>query len=150
MPRRMQDRMQHRTQPRNGQLCPPRNEAEMLDKERLRIERQFIELDDAILHGQGSPRILEAARILVAFLLAHLTHEEQFRKQIAFPVFEDPRAEWQKNMAELRQIEAGLREGEIYAALRLRSFCRGWMHMQRMWTSIFQPSVAPMADEART
>jgi hypothetical protein len=149
MPRRMQGRMQHSTQPRNSKLGPPRDEAEMLDNERLRIERQYIEVDDAILHGQGSPRILEAARILAPFLLEHLTHEEQFRKQMAFPVF-DPRADWKKNMAELLQIQAGLREGEVYAALRLRSFCRGWMHMQRTWTSIFQPSVAPATEQART
>jgi hypothetical protein len=150
MPRRMQGRIHHSTQPRRSQSGPPRGEAEMLDRESLGIERQYIELDDAILHGQGSPRILEAARILVSLLLAHLAHEEQFRKQLAFPVLEDPHASRQKNMAELLQIEAGLRAGETYAALQLRSFCKGWMHMRRMWNSIFQPSVAPLAEQART
>jgi hemerythrin len=127
----------------------PSDEAEMLDRERFTIERQYIELDDAILHGQGSPRILEAARTLLQYLLLHFTHEEQFRKQISFPVLEDPRAVWKKNMAELLQIEAGLRQGEVYAALRLRSFCKGWMHMQKMWTSIFQPSLPPETGRAQ-
>ncbi len=116
-------------------------EAEMLERERFGIERLYIELDDAILHGEGSARILHAAQKLVESLLVHFTHEEQFRRQISFPVLDDPRAVWKKNMTELLQIEAGLTQKEVYAALRLRSFCKGWIHMQRMWTSIFQPSL---------
>jgi hemerythrin len=124
-------------------------DAEMLEKERFRIERQYIELDDVILHGQGSAQILEAAQTLIQSLQLHLTHEEQFRKQISFPVLDDPRAIWKKNMAELLQIESGLRLEEVYAALRLRSFCKGWIHMQKMWTSIFQPTMAPENERAR-
>ncbi len=115
-------------------------EAEMLEKERSGIEHQYIELDDAILHGHGTARILEAAQTLLQFLLSHLTHEEQLRKQISFP--DDPHATWKKHMAELLQIEAGLGQREVYAALRLRSFCRGWIHRQKMWTSIFHPTLA--------
>ena len=118
-------------------------EAEMLESERFGIERHYLELDDSILHGEGSARILDAAQKLVKLLLVHLTHEEQLRSQIAFPVLDDPRAEWKKNMSELLQIEAGLTQSEIYAALRLRSFCKGWIHLQRMWTSIFQPAPLP-------
>ena len=103
-------------------------DAELLDTERTSIERRYIEMDDAILHGQGSPRILEAARTLVPCLLLHFTHEEQFRKQIAFPFVDDQGAVWRKNIAELLQIEAGLKQGEVYAALRLRGFCKGWIH----------------------
>ena len=99
-----------------------------LIKEHSNIHRQYIELDDAILHGQGSPRILEAARMLVQFMLSHFTHEEQFQKKIAFPVREDQRNAWKKNMADLLQIDAGLKQQEVYAALRLRGFCKMWMH----------------------
>ena len=103
-------------------------ELEFLDKEHSDIHRQYIELDDAILHGQGSPRILEAARTLVQFMLSHFTHEEQFQKKIAFPIREDQRNTWKKDMADLLQIDAGLKQGEVYAALRLRGFCKVWMH----------------------
>ena len=82
-------------------------------------------------------------------LLLHLDHEEQFRGQISFPVVDDRRAVWKKNMAELLQIEAGLKQREVYAALRLRSFCKGWIHMQRMWTSIFQPMAGTENETAR-
>src|SRR6266516_2555919 len=104
-------------------------EAEMLERERFGIERQYLELDDAILHGEGSSRILEAAGTLAQRLLLHFTHEEQFRKQISFAVPEDPHAVWKKNTAEVLQMEAGLRQGELYAALRLRSFCKSWVHI---------------------
>jgi hemerythrin len=114
--------------PRRRKLSRSAVDAELLDKERSDIERQYIELDDAILRGQGSPRILEAAGTLVPCLLLHFTHEEQFRKQIAFPFVDDQGAVWRKNIAELLQIEAGLKQGEVYAALRLRGFCKGWMH----------------------
>jgi hemerythrin len=120
----------------------------MLDRERFGIERQYMELDDAILHGQGSARILQAAQLLVQAMVQHFTHEEQFRRQISFPVFDDPRVVWKNNMSELLQIEAGLRQEEVYAALRLRSFCKGWIHLQKMWTSIFQPSVAAESETA--
>jgi hypothetical protein len=130
-------------QRRRRNLRRPGDEVEMLNQERLSIDRRYIELDDAILHGQGSPRILEAGRNLAQLLLLHLTHEEQFCMQISLPAAEDPHAAWRKNMAELLQIEVGLRRGESYAALRLRSFCKGWMHMQKMWTSIFHPSAEP-------
>ena len=123
-------------------------EPEMLEKERLAIEREYLELDDAILHGQGSALILEAAQRLVQSLLLHLTHEEQLRTQISLAVPDDPSA-WKKNMAELLQIEAGLRQREVYAALRLRSFCKGWTHLQRTWTSIFHPGMGLEGESAR-
>lgn len=121
----------------------------MLERERFAIEREYIELDDTILHGQGSARIVNAARRLVESLLVHITHEEQLRRQISFPVLDDPHAVWKHNMAELMQIEAGLRQEEVYAALRLRSFCKGWIHMQKMWTSIFHPSLVPESESTR-
>jgi hemerythrin len=115
-------------QSRKNKFYTPGGDLEILDKEHANIHRQYIELDDAILHGQGSPRILEAARTLVQFMLAHFAHEEQFQKMIALPVREDQLNAWKKNMAELLQIEAGLKQREVYAALRLRSFCKVWMH----------------------
>jgi hemerythrin len=115
-------------QSRKKKIVAPVSELEILDKEHSNIHRQYIELDDAILHGQGSPRILEAARALVQFMLSHFTHEEQFHKKIAFPVREDQRNAWKKNMADLLQIDAGLKQEEVYAALRLRGFCKVWMH----------------------
>jgi hemerythrin len=119
-------------QSRKNKFHAPGVNLEILDEEHSNIQRQYIELDDAILHGQGSPRILEAARTLVQSMLLHLTHEEQFQKNIAFPVREDRRNTWGKeNMAALLQIEAGLKQEEVYAALRLRGFCKGWMRQHR-------------------
>jgi hemerythrin len=106
----------------------PGVDLEILDKEHAKIHRQYIELDDAILYGQGSPRILEAARMLVQSMQLHFAHEAQFQKNIAFPVREDQRNAWKKHIAELLQIDAGLRQEEVYAALRVRGFCKAWMH----------------------
>jgi hemerythrin len=115
-------------QSRKKQFYTPGSDLEILDREHANIHRQYIELDDAILQGQGSPRILEAARILVQFMLSHFAHEEQFHKKIAFLVREDQLNAWTKNMAELLQIDAGLKQEEVYAALRMRGFCKVWMH----------------------
>jgi hemerythrin len=114
-------------QSRKKKIVAPGGDLEILDNEHSNIHRQYIELDDAILHGQGSPRILEAARTLVQFMLSHFTHEEQFQKKIAFPVREDQRNAWKKNIADLLRIDAGLKQEEVYAALRLRGFCKMWM-----------------------
>jgi hemerythrin len=113
---------------RKKKFHPPGVDLEILDREHANIHRSYIELDDAILHGQGSPRILEAARTLLQCMQSHFAHQAQFQKNIAFPVREDQRNQWKKNMAELLQIEAGLQQVEVYAALRLRGFCKGWMH----------------------
>ena len=115
-------------QSRKKKIGTPGCDLEILEKDHANIHRQYIELDDAILHGQGSPRILEAASTLVQFMLSHFTHEEQFQKKIAFPVREDQLNAWKRNMAELLQIDAGLKHEEVYAALRLRGFCKVWMH----------------------
>jgi hemerythrin len=115
-------------QSRKQKIVTTGGDLEMLDKEHSNIHRQYIELDNAILHGEGSPRILEAARMLVQFMLSHFTHEEQFQKKIACPVRPDQLSAWKKNMAELLQIDAGLKQAEVYAALRLRGFCKMWMH----------------------
>jgi hypothetical protein len=108
-----------------------------LTKEHSNIHRQYIELDDAILQGQGSPRILEAARTLMQFLRSHLAHEEQFQRNIALPISEYQADGWTKNMAELLQIDAGLNQKEVYSALRLRSFCKRWtrehMHVEHVY-----------------
>jgi hemerythrin len=115
-------------QSRKNKIRTPGADLENLDKEHSNILRQYLELDGAILHGQGSPRILEAAQTLVQFMLMHFSHEEQFQKRIAFSVREDQLNAWKKNMSELVQIDAGLKQEEVYAALRLRSFCKVWMH----------------------
>ena len=124
-------------------------EPEVLEKERFAIERDYLELDDTILHGQGSAVILQAAQRLLQSLLLHLTHEEQLRAQISLAMADDPSAVWKKNMSELLQIEAGLTQREVYAALRLRSFCKGWIHLQRTWTSIFHPGMGLEGESAR-
>lgn len=115
-------------QSRKKQIVTLGGDLESLDQEHSNIHRQYIELDDAILYGHGSPRILEAARMLVQFMLSHFTHEELFQKKIAFPVRDDQRNAWKKNIADLLQIDAGLKQQEVYAALRLRGFCKMWMH----------------------
>ena len=140
-------------QSRKKKIVAPGGELEILDKEHSNIHRQYIELDDAILHGQGSPRILEAARTLVQFMLSHFTHEEQFQKKIAFPVREDQRNAWKKSMADLLQIDAGLKQEEVYAALRLRGFCKIWMHehmhMEQLEFEFAALAAVPEQDRAR-
>ncbi len=129
------------------------DDLEMLDQEHSNIQRQYIELDDAILHGQGSPRILEAARMLVQFMLSHLTHEEQFQKKVAYPVREDQRNAWKNNLAELLQIDAGLKQEEVYAALRLRGFCKVWMqehmHVEQLEFEFAALALVPEPERAR-
>jgi len=51
------------------------DQLEILDKEHAEIHRQYIELDDAILQGEGSARILEAAKELAQAMGMHFTHE---------------------------------------------------------------------------
>jgi hemerythrin-like metal-binding protein len=114
-------------QNRKKKFLTPGIDIDILDHEHSNIHRQYLELDDAILYGQGSPRILEAALALAQYMGMHFTHEEQFRKNIAFPARQNQRSAWKKNMAELLQIESGLKQQEVYAALRLRGFCKGWM-----------------------
>jgi hypothetical protein len=99
-----------------------------LDQERSWIQRQFLDLDEAILLGKGSPRILDAARTLVPYMLLHFTHQEQFQKLIPSAASVEQKLRWKQHMAELMQIDAGLVQGEVYAALQLRGFCRAWMH----------------------
>jgi hemerythrin-like metal-binding protein len=114
-------------QSRKQQVLPG-VDLETLDREHSTIHRQYIELDDAILHGHGSPRIVEAARTLAQYMLLHFVHEDQFQKKISFPVLEDQRNAWKKNLTELLQIDAGLKRDEVYSALRLRAFCKNWIY----------------------
>lgn len=140
-------------QSRKNKIVTLGGDLESLDQEHSNIHRQYIELDDAILHGQGSPRILEAARMLVQFMLSHFTHEEQFQKKIAFPVRDDQRNAWKKNIADLLQIDAGLKQQEVYAALRLRGFCKMWMqehmHVEQLEFEFAALAVVPNPDRAR-
>jgi hemerythrin len=140
-------------QSRKQKIVAPGGDLEILDKEHSNIHRQYIELDDAILYGQGSPRILEAARTLVQFMLSHFTHEEQFQKKIALPVREDQLNAWKKNIADLLQIDAGLKQQEVYAALRLRGFCKMWMqehmHVEQLEFEFAALAVVPSSDRAQ-
>jgi hemerythrin len=122
----------------------PGVDLELLDREHSTIHRQYIELDDAILHGHGSPRIVEAARTLAQYMLLHFVHEDRFQKKISLPVREDQRNAWKKNMTELLQIEAGLEQREVYAALRLRAFCKGW-EFDHMYMECVEFDVAALA-----
>lgn len=98
-----------------------------LDQEHAEIRRQYLELDDAILQGHGSPRILEAAGNLMELMRLHLAHEERFQEEIAFPLNAEQHRKAKRTATELLHIEQGLQGSEVYAALRLRSLCKGWM-----------------------
>jgi hemerythrin len=112
---------------RKNQFHAPGVDLELLDQEHSNIHRQYVELDDAILHGQGSPRILQAARTLVEYMLMHFTHEERLQDNVR----EAQRNAWKENLAELLQIEARLKLEEVDAALRLRGFCKRWVYEHR-------------------
>jgi hemerythrin len=137
--------MQRRKQLHQG----PSAGQEILQRERGDILRQYIELDDAILHGQGSPRILETARTLLQYMLLYFAHEEQFRSDSSFPLGEDQRRIWKQNLAELLRIEAGLKQEEIYAALRMRSLCRSWMQSHAPSSQAGIEAAPPPATEER-
>jgi hemerythrin len=140
-------------QDRNTKFPTRAAEREILDREHADIRRQYIELDDAILHGQGSTRILEAARTLVQYMLLYFSHEERFRKKFSLPAPEEERQAWKNSVAELLKIESGLRQLEVYAALRMRGFCRGWMQQNPLpevalaETSTVELAVIPGAQE---
>jgi hemerythrin len=124
-------------------------EQEILEKEHGDILRQYIELDDAILHGQGSPRILEAARTLLQYMLLYFAHEEQFQRKTSLLLREEQRQLWRKDLAELLQIEAGLKQAEVYSALRMRSLCRSWMHHHEQSSAISQKVSTPPTSPER-
>ena len=112
---------------RKGTFQAPRLELEILANEHSEIRCRHFELDEAILRGEGSPRILEAAGVLVRSMLQHFTHEEELRKKIPFPIGAAQNRAGIDLMAELLRIEVGLQQGEVYAALRLRGLCKRWM-----------------------
>lgn len=99
-----------------------------LEQEHTAIRRLYLVLDDAILHGDGSPKILEAAGSLMESMRQHLEHEELFQREVSFPMHDDQRRNATRTATELLYIEQGLRDSEVYAALRLRGLCKGWMH----------------------
>jgi hemerythrin len=135
-------------QNRNTKFPTPAAEREIMEREHADIHRQYIELDDAILHGQGSARILEAARTLVQYMLLYFAHEERFRNRYALSDRDDKRQDWRSNVAELLKIEAGLRQREVYSALRMRGFCRGWMQQHPLPESTaLEVTVIPGAQE---
>jgi hemerythrin len=113
---------------RDNKFQMRRDDLENLDQEHSEIHRQYIRLDDAILLGFGSVQILEAARDLVHTMGLQFTQEQQFQEANSVPVLETQRTAGNRLMAEIITIAEGLKQGEVYAALRLRGLCRGWMH----------------------
>lgn len=99
-----------------------------LEQEHAAIRRQYLELDDSILHGDGSPRILEAAGSLAESMHQHLAHEELFQRELSLSLGAVQRRNALQTTTELLQIEQGLRDSEVYAALQLRGLCKRWMH----------------------
>ena len=124
---------------------------EILEKEHADILRQYIELDDAILHGQGSPRILEAARTLLQYMLLYFAHEEQFQRRSSLASRGEQRTQWKRNLTELLQIEAALKQEEVYASLRMRSLCKSWMHQHTTASEVSQAmaAVPPSREQER-
>jgi hypothetical protein len=123
---------------------PQRDELNSLIEEHVAIRRRHHDLDEAILHGKGSPRILDAAGLLVQAMLHHFTHEEQLQKNFPQRLAEAQRLAGMNLMAELLRIEAGLKLAEVYAALRLRGICSRWMrgHLD-MEGREFEPTPRP-------
>jgi hemerythrin-like metal-binding protein len=120
------------------------DQLEILDNEHTEIRRQYIELDDAILQGEGSARILEAAAELAQTMGTHFTHEEEFQETNLIPVFEKQSSTGRATMAEIMMIAQRLQQGEVYAALRLRGLCKGWMH-EHMYVENVEFGIASLA-----
>jgi hypothetical protein len=134
---------------RKATFQTPRLELEILADEHTAIRNHHQELDETILHAEGSPRILKAAGVLVQSMLQHFTHEEEFHKKIALRADTVQRTAGIDLTAELLRIEAGLQEGEVYAALRLRGLCKRWMrgHLE-MENAEFEISPLVVANDA--
>jgi hemerythrin len=106
----------------------PAIELDILIGEHSQIHRRYADLDDAILQGFGSPRIIESARELVRAMLLHFIHEEQFLGALAFSSQEAQRDAGKKTMAEVLRIERGLIKDDVHSALRMRGLCKRWMY----------------------
>jgi len=106
----------------------PAVKLDSLASEHTQIHRRYSELDDAILQGFGSPRIIESARELVRAMLLHFIHEEQFLGTITFSAIDAQRNAGKKTMAEVLKIEAALIKDDVHAALRMRVLCKRWMY----------------------
>jgi len=106
----------------------PAVKLDRLASEHTQIHRRYLELDDAILQGFGSPRIIESARELVRAMLLHFIHEEQFLGTITFSALDAQRDAGKKAIAEVLKIEAALVKDDVHAALRLRVLCKRWIH----------------------
>ena len=105
----------------------PAVKLDSLASEHTQIHRRYLELDDAILQGFGSPRIIESARELIRAMLLHFIHEEQFLGTITFSSLDAQRDTGKKMMAEVLKIEAALVRDDVHAALRMRVLCKRWM-----------------------
>lgn len=90
------------------------------------IQYRFLDLDNAILHADGSPRILEAARLLSEALRLQLQNEQP--EEPAAPEAISPRQMGNRWVwRELNWLDESLRYEEVDAALRLRALCKKWM-----------------------
>ena len=98
-----------------------------LEQEHASIHRRFLELDNAILHGHGSPRILETARELAIAMKLHMQHEDLFQQTLSYVRRDEQKLREFEVRNELSRLEEGLKLDEVYSALRLRALCKSWM-----------------------
>ena len=104
-----------------------------LDQQHAEIRATYQSLEEAILAGQGMAGIVEAADSLVQMILLHFSHEELFLEKLSLPILQRQRGANAEIIAQLFEIEDGLRQEKTAAVFQLLILVHDWIkeHMQR-------------------
>ena len=98
-----------------------------IDTEHQKLVSLVNELYAAILEGNPVSVTAKVLDGLAAYTISHFASEEGLMKRYAYPGFAQHKAEHEKLVAQVKQLQQGLRTGTATISQEVLSFLQSWL-----------------------
>jgi hemerythrin len=98
-----------------------------IDSEHQRLIELINELHAAMAAGQGRPVLEKILNGVAAYTFTHFANEEDLMRKHGYPGYEAHKAEHDKLVAQVRELQADARTSKLGLSLDVMHFLKQWL-----------------------
>lgn len=103
-----------------------------IDDDHKRLFELMDSLHDAMRVGKANTVLAPILNELVSYTIEHFRREEQYMKRIGYADYADHKAEHDRFVAEVGELQTRFQGGSITLSLSLNQFLGGWLRRHIM------------------
>ena len=104
-----------------------------IDDEHKTLLELVEKLRNATRSGQGRDEVGQVLDELVSYTVAHFAHEENYMREIDYPDYPQHKAEHERLLAQVRDLQERFRLGSITITVSVSNFLSDWLFYHIAW-----------------